>query len=61
MFPDCVLPGCRNPVAEHGDACTDCQRSFGSMLRPGARLTAAQIDERDTQVRRAYANQRSAS
>lgn len=60
MFPDCVLPGCSNPVADDGDACGDCVRAFGSMLRPGARLSAQQIGERDAEVRTAYLAQRSA-
>jgi hypothetical protein len=52
--PVCVLPGCSNPVAEHGDGCRYCVEAFGPMLRPGARLTVEQIVERDVQVRDAY-------
>lgn len=58
LFPDCVLPGCTNPVAAHGDACRSCVTAFGSMLRPGARLTVEQIVERDAAVRQAYAVRR---
>jgi hypothetical protein len=58
MFPDCVLPGCRNPVAEHGDACSGCVTQFGDMLRPADRLTADEIQERDRDVRQQYAAQR---
>lgn len=58
MFPDCVLPGCPNPVAEHGDACRHCVTAFGPMLRPGPRLTVEQIADRDAQVRAAYLRQR---
>jgi len=62
-LPACVLPGCRNPVGRLGDPCGDCQREFGPMLRPtGQMLTeddmAAQIEERDSYVHRAYALQR---
>lgn len=58
MFPDCVLPGCRNPVAHHGDACADCCRAFGPMLQAGPRLTEGQIARLDAGVRAAYAMQR---
>ncbi|MDP7703216.1 MULTISPECIES: hypothetical protein [unclassified Mycobacterium] len=58
-FPDCVIPGCPNPVAAVGEPCCDCRTAFGSMLRPGGRpLTAAEIAERDRGVRAAYALQR---
>lgn len=60
MFPDCVLPGCRNPVAEHGDACAGCVTQFGDMLRPGARLSEDEIRDRDRYVRQQYARQREA-
>lgn len=60
MFDDCVLPGCRNPVAEPGDACRSCVTAFGTMLRPGPRLSVEQIVERDVQVRAAYLRQRTA-
>jgi hypothetical protein len=58
MFPDCVLPGCRNPVADHGDACAACTTAFGPMLQPGARITEREITRRDAEVRAAYAMQR---
>ncbi|CQD03675.1 hypothetical protein BN000_00618 [Mycobacterium europaeum] len=63
MFPDCVIPGCPNPVASVGEPCGDCQHAFGIMLRhnPGGHtLTEAEIDDRDSYVHRAYALQRSA-
>lgn len=61
VFPDCVIPGCRNPVEDHGSACTTCIAAFGPHLRStlGARMTAEQIEERDSYVHRAYALQRS--
>lgn len=62
MFPDCVIPGCPNPVASVGEPCGDCQRAFGTMLRhnPGGHtLTEPEIEDRDSYVHRAYALQRS--
>jgi hypothetical protein len=58
MFPDCALPGCRNPVTEPGDVCADCHHAFGPILQPGVRITVEQIAERDAQVRAAYLRQR---
>ncbi|WP_104151128.1 hypothetical protein [Mycobacterium intracellulare] len=60
-FPDCVLPGCRNPVEDHGIACGSCVAAFGPHLRitDGERLTGEQIEARDSYVHRAYALQRS--
>lgn len=62
VLPDCVIPGCRNPVEDHGIACTTCVTAFGPLLRitpDGERLTAAEIERRDGYVHRAYALQRS--
>lgn len=53
-LPTCVLPGCSTPVGEHGDVCQGCRTAFGSLLRPGPRLTEEQITERDQQVRSIY-------
>jgi hypothetical protein len=56
LFPDCVLPGCGNPVECIGEACRACQVAFGDQLRPGgAPMTEQQIDERDRLVRATYA------
>ena len=52
MFTDCVIPGCRNPVAVTGDACNTCRTAFGPYLtftRDDA-LTAQQIADRDSPV-----------
>lgn len=60
LFPDCVLPGCRNPVEDHGVPCDECLRIFGDCLQETDRpaLTAERIEARDSQVRFAYiANQ----
>lgn len=59
-FPACVLPGCPNPVANVGEPCGECSNLFGTYLHATDRpaLTAEQIDERDSGVRRAYALQR---
>lgn len=59
MFPDCVIPGCPNPVVRVGDPCSDCLRAFGPMLRPGGeRLTGEQIAARDADVRAVHAARR---
>ncbi|EGD23948.1 hypothetical protein A6F59_11005 [Prescottella equi] len=57
LLPDCVLPGCRQPVATVGEPCDGCRDAFGDMLQPTDRplLTAHQIAERDRTVEHAYA------
>lgn len=63
LFPDCVLPGCRNPVEYIGEACGPCQYAFDDLLRPSDKpaLTASEVDDRDRAVRIAYANRRPAA
>ncbi|MCQ4119860.1 hypothetical protein [Rhodococcus tibetensis] len=59
LFPDCVLPGCRQPVAKIGDTCDTCRTAFGAFLRPTeAALTATEIAERDRVVAATYAARR---
>lgn len=53
-LPVCVLPGCAVLVGEWGDACETCLVEFGSMLRPGRRLGADEISDRDREVQAAY-------
>lgn len=63
LFPDCVIPGCPNPVPSIGEPCGECLRAFGPMLRHTAgagRLTETEIAERDRYVRSAYTAQRAA-
>lgn len=56
LLPDCVLPGCRQPVATVGEPCDGCRAAFGDMLQPGGQpLTAHQIAARDRTVEHAYA------
>ena len=56
----CVLPGCTTPVTEPGETCPDCVVLFGNWLRPTeTRLTAEEIQARDSYVTRAYHAQRS--
>lgn len=56
LLPDCVLPGCHNPVTSDGDACQVCVHEFGPMLRPGGlSLSRADIQARDRTVAAAYA------
>lgn len=59
LAPECVIPGCPNPVAAVGQPCGGCLTAFGPMLRQttGHHLTADEIDERDRGVRAAYALQ----
>lgn len=57
LFPDCVLPGCRAPVAHSGDACPGCCTAFGEYLQVSAdrpALTADLIAERDAHVLATY-------
>ena len=61
LFPVCVLPGCGLPAGQVGEACPDCRAAFGDRLqrRPsGTPMTTAQIEERDTEVKQAYAAMR---
>lgn len=60
LLPDCVLPGCRNAVTEHGDVCTECRNLFGDMLSETDRpaLTADRIAARDRDTAAAYATHR---
>lgn len=57
LLPDCVLPGCRQPVATIGEPCDGCRVAFGHMLQPTTRpaLTSEQIHERDHGTRQAAA------
>lgn len=63
LFPACVLPGCRQPVAEHGDTCDGCLAAFGPMLQPSGRprLTEAEIARRDRETIKAYRRQLAAA
>jgi hypothetical protein len=62
LFPECVLPGCKNLVEAIGHPCSDCLAAFGPdsliQIRPGRPLTEDQIAERDDYTRAAYAAQR---
>jgi hypothetical protein len=58
LLADCVLPGCKTPVALVGDVCQACRTAFGDMLviTPDARrMTAEEIAERDRSVHNIYA------
>lgn len=57
LLPDCVLPGCRQPVATVGEPCNGCREAFGDQLRQtdGPAMTADEIDARDRTVERVYA------
>ena len=62
LFPACVIPGCKNPVADVGTPCGECRNLFGDMLaeNTGAhRMTEQEIADRDDYVSTAYAGQRS--
>ena len=53
LFATCVLPGCRNDVAEWGDVCAECIAAAGDYLRPttGPKLTEDEIHDRDLATR----------
>jgi hypothetical protein len=57
LLPDCVLPGCRQPVATVGEPCDGCRAAFGDQLRQtdGPAMTADEIEARDRTVELAYA------
>lgn len=58
LLTECVLPGCKTPVALVGDVCDGCREAFGDMLvaPPDARrMTAEEIAERDRSVHNVYA------
>ena len=58
-MPECVLPGCKQPVDHTGETCPDCVAAFGNWLRPAEQLlTADQIRARDLYIERAYHAQR---
>ncbi|WP_209447592.1 hypothetical protein [Rhodococcus qingshengii] len=62
LMPDCVLPGCRQPVTRIGDACNGCREVFGDMLQhnpEGTPLTAEEIQKRDHDTVRAMVLMRS--
>ena len=61
LFPDCVLPGCSNPVDQVGGACRECRVAFGDYVTfnpdlPG--MTEQRIEKRDRDVRAIYAARR---
>ena len=61
LFPDCVIPGCAQPVSAWGEVCAGCVSAFGDMLRHnpgGRRLTEQEIRRRDSETRTAYALQK---
>ena len=54
-MPDCVIPGCVNPVWQHGDTCIECVALFKNILREtDKRMTEQEITERDQHVRAVY-------
>lgn len=56
-LPTCVLPGCDQPVGDWGLPCQGCIDAFGPMIQHlpgGRRLTAEEIEDRDTGIRLAY-------
>lgn len=57
LLPDCVLPGCRNPVAAIGAPCEECRSIFGDMLQhnpDGVPMTEDAIIARDLDTREMY-------
>ena len=56
LIPECVLPGCHEPVIAEGEPCAGCIEAFGPHLVPVARapITATVIAERDAATSAAY-------
>lgn len=56
LLPECVLPGCHEPVVALGEPCTGCLEAFGPHLVPTSRraITAEAIAERDAGVHQMY-------
>lgn len=60
-MPTCVLPGCQSIVQDPTQPCPDCLTAFGDMLHRTAtarRLTAAEVEARDAEVRAILASRR---
>ncbi|CQD02000.1 hypothetical protein H7I87_03245 [Mycobacterium timonense] len=57
--PQCVIPGCTDPVGHSGDTCPDCLDDFGPYLRhsDAPALARQQIADRDDAVKLALALQ----
>ncbi len=56
-LPTCVLPGCDQQVGDWGIPCQGCIDAFGPIIQhepEGRRMTAEEIEDRDTGTRRAY-------
>lgn len=57
LWATCIVPGCRQPVADELDVCGTCRTVFGDYLRETDRprsYTIADIEARDAGVRAAY-------
>lgn len=57
LWETCILPGCRQPVAEELDVCQTCRTVFGDYLHETDRTpsyTTADLDRRDTELREMY-------
>lgn len=57
LWATCIVPGCRQPVADALDVCSTCRTVFGDYLRETDRppsYTIADIEDRDADVTAAY-------
>lgn len=57
LWATCILPGCRQPIADELDVCTTCRTAFGDYLHETDRppnYTVADLEERDAGIRNAY-------
>ncbi|MCK8673924.1 hypothetical protein M1M07_22795 [Rhodococcus sp. HM1] len=57
LFAECIIPGCKQPVADELTPCDTCRTIFGPMLQEHDRppsYTAADLAERDADTAAAY-------
>ncbi|MGW0021599.1 hypothetical protein ACWDUD_25065 [Rhodococcus sp. NPDC003382] len=57
LFAECIIPGCKQPVADELTPCDTCRTIFGPMLQEHDRppsYTAADLAERDAETAAAY-------
>ncbi|MGV9718915.1 hypothetical protein [Rhodococcus pyridinivorans] len=57
LWATCILPGCKQPIADELDVCTTCRTAFGDYLHETDRppsYTVADLEERDAGIRNAY-------
>lgn len=64
LWACCILPGCKQPVAEELDVCSTCRTAFGDYLREIDRepsYTVTDIADRDAEINAMYRSLRRCS